>query len=261
MNRRYETEAKIEEKITELIKTFDECIDFFERDFAKRWNEKLYYSTEITERVREAQSKEKYSDLICDTSFLRQVYDCVKSWMGRAGPKMVEFENFSKQVLAIKTGIVDLSNYRWICSLKQNEWNDIRQKIGRCLIYEILPPDKSAPLKIFKLRPMKGKGESQLGSQLVCLSKVLYHLLPDLIPPIDREHTLSFFNWKSWQPFREPDMFLYILDKFWEIYTRAKFAEENWQRWGVSIPKAIDNAIIGFEIKRKGSSIQEVVKT
>lgn len=93
-------------------------------------------------------------------------------------------------------------------------------------------------------------------AKLVGVSKVLHHLLPDLVPPVDRTHTLKFFYDRS--NYREKEgkeIFLKIFDAFYDICKKLNLTEKDLKRrWDTSIPKLIDNAIIGYvskELKAK----------
>jgi hypothetical protein len=105
---------------------------------------------------------------------------------------------------------------------------------------------------------------SESGATIVANAKALYHLLPDLIPPIDRQYTVRFFKqpsekWLNAKRKFRPVMLPAGTDAqfrlFQEICLKVKrladrvdgalfdreFGEHN-----VTAPKAIDNAIVNY---------------
>lgn len=101
-------------------------------------------------------------------------------------------------------------------------------------------------------------------STVVVNSKALFHIFPDLIPPIDRQYTIRFFtqpsaNWRSKSgKFRQivlpagPDaqfqLFKSMCVKIKELADRVNpiVFEEQRCRHNVAGPKAVDNAIVKY---------------
>jgi hypothetical protein len=87
---------------------------------------------------------------------------------------------------------------------------------------------------------------------LVGNSKALHHLLPDLIPPIDRNYTLMFFVGRpSIYRGRDADYFRALYPLFQEIAVRCsgeiqRFIAKPPEGMNTSVTKVIDNAILGF---------------
>lgn len=87
-------------------------------------------------------------------------------------------------------------------------------------------------------------------SQLVGGTKVLHHLLPNLIPPIDRRYTCSFFQWHGPQIQREPwDVFSDILSHSALIARDVQPGDYVGSGWNSSLTKVLDNAIVGYELQ------------
>lgn len=91
---------------------------------------------------------------------------------------------------------------------------------------------------------------STSGTQIVAGSKWLHHLLPDLIPPIDRQYTFSFFTGQKSVAYGDRQAFLTWLPTFADIGREcAKEVHEAIRRGGFMATgeaKVIDNAIMGF---------------
>jgi len=87
---------------------------------------------------------------------------------------------------------------------------------------------------------------------LVANSKALHHLLPALVPPIDRNHTLMFFVGRPYiYRGRDAAYFKAIYPLFHQIAVRCAgeihgFITSPPTGMNTSVTKVIDNAILGF---------------
>lgn len=86
-------------------------------------------------------------------------------------------------------------------------------------------------------------------SNLVAASKTLHHVLPDLIPPIDRKYTLRFFGINSPLAEREPTYFGRVFPGFHRIAREGSAILRSRVGEGMhtSISKVIDNAVVGYD--------------
>ena len=115
-------------------------------------------------------------------------------------------------------------------------------------------------LALALLDTFKELGLSETNSQVVTASKVMHHLLPNLVPPIDRAYTTRFFMPPHLRTLRDPN----IPERFTEIAQGlgwiAKSIEEQHGKgyltslvdrteYATSESKIIDNAIVGY-VKR-----------
>jgi hypothetical protein len=92
---------------------------------------------------------------------------------------------------------------------------------------------------------------SDTESWLVANTKALHHILPDLIPPIDRNHTLRFFfDRKSVKRGAKSNhQFFEVFSHYIDIYDCVSGQIENMvdvDTFNSSSIKIIDNAIIGY---------------
>lgn len=108
---------------------------------------------------------------------------------------------------------------------------------------------------------------SKSNSLVVANSKTMHHLLWDLIPPIDREHTIRFFRYDK-DEFRKksievPSDRSKQFDIFWDIITKMKKISESNEFDGLvkdnsiygfypSNPKIVDDLIMAFVKEAKG---------
>jgi hypothetical protein len=175
--------------------------------------------------------------------YLEYIYATLVSWgmhkMGPKGPKMVEFEDFRASIIRIKKEIKKARRLRLeeIGKFKDEDYKLIR--------------------KIFdSIEIMRNN------SVLVGNSKIMSHLLPDLIPPIDRQYTLRFFSNSNRTSLpsvpqdkeKQYELFEKLLkyafgpissDREFIKFAKNKIKDKKKFKWDTSIPKVIDNLIIG----------------
>jgi len=201
----------------------------------------VYFHNKVINLVR----NNDHELLLEDERFVEYVYATLASWgmhrMGPKGSKMRDFKDFMESIL---------SNKSLFLKLKRHRLDNLTERSKR-EVFEVLE-------RLFQnLKIM------QSGSNLVGNSKVIHHLLPDLIPPIDRQYTMRFFygNLKSkytplFRKEEETDLFLDIVGYFGVICKRLDLTEDDYDQtksFNTSIPKVIDNAIIGFVQKARVS--------
>lgn len=168
------------------------------------------------------------------------IYATLASWgmhrMGRRGSKMRSFDEFWGSLAPMKKLILEAKriDYRRI---RASEWGLLE--------------------RIFRgIRVMAS------GTTLVGNSKVMAHMLPDMVPPIDREYTLRYLRGSTsirndidgeWQLMRE------IIEAFFiPIAQNDNFRRQanRWMShqaeypWDTSVFKVIDNMVIGAGKRR-----------
>ena len=84
-------------------------------------------------------------------------------------------------------------------------------------------------------------------------SKALHHVLPDLVPPIDREYTFNFFYDRSTLSIDEGDAFQEMFCQLDEIARRnlSEIGSSVGRGWNTSHSKVVDNAIVGYMINKQ----------
>jgi hypothetical protein len=95
---------------------------------------------------------------------------------------------------------------------------------------------------------INGLGVTENQAKIVAGTKTLHHLLPDLVPPIDREWTGLFFGY---QPPRfqsgQESLFHNMFATFRDIALKVDLASRvNGLGWRTSTSKLLDNAAIGY---------------
>lgn len=155
--------------------------------------------------------------------YLHALYFTLEAWgMNSKGAKMQDYDKFASSIRSYKGGIAALENTR----LSQID-AEIAHKLWRII---------------------QGMQLSQTQSQTVTGAKALHHLLPQLLPPIDREYTQPFFRYNDARfQYNQEAAFKLMLPYFARIAQRVDLPSYVGKaRWATSESKLIDNAIIGF---------------
>ena len=171
---------------------------------------------------------------------LEYVYAAVASWgmhrMGPGGAKMLDFAEFRRSALDLKPLLQKARGYV-LGTAAYDEWR---------IVEEIF----------MGMRIMKS------GSDLVGNSKAMAHMLPNLIPPIDRSYTLRFLRETTVVPQSKEaqwQLMKSMVEGFFARVARDRsFAAraEDWLRrkdrclWDTSVPKIIDNLLVGAVVGR-----------
>jgi hypothetical protein len=224
--------GRLAERVEELIASFADCVATFEASEAFP-GPSLYFHLRAIERRRQ---HETVRSLLADTQFLEYAYAVLPAWgMHRMGAQAAKVADFDPIVTAL----------RQVTPALQELW----------------------PLRIMMLSP-EAAGEaaatawgiiahikvSTSRTQIVAGSKMLHHLLPDLIPPIDRQYTCSFFTGQKMVP-SDQAAFLNWFPRLAEIGTRCQgpihdaISRGGFMATGEA--KVIDNAIMGFMQQRR----------
>jgi hypothetical protein len=140
----------------------------------------------------------------CNRTFLslrhiEMIYATLVSWglhrMGNTKTKLVEFQKFKESILKQNNQLEQLRDY----DLTEISENQLEQEIKEKL------EDIFFKLKV-----------SESDSKFVSHAKTLHHLLPKLVPPMDREYTLKFFSINLYNhdnKKKQYDKFSIIMDK------------------------------------------------
>ena len=163
-------------------------------------------------------------------AYLHALYSTLEAWGMNwgdesSGPKMQEYGQFAASVRKYKGGIAAMQ----------------RVELAR------IDADNAGKL----WRIIDGMKLSQRQSQTVTGAKALHHLLPHLLPPIDRKYTRPFFLYDGRQFQRnQKEAFALMLEYFARIARRVDLGRYvGTARWATSESKLIDNAIVGYCIK------------
>lgn len=235
-----------EEKIQKFINNFYHAYSsFYDSNLVKHWCKKLELSNEFINYYRECRKKIRkdfYRTVLLDDKFQSNLYKTVKTWVSNApfgGCKLKSSSDFFKIIEKIAD---DLEQIREITleSLVEKKTNFSQTEEMLQSIFERLET-------------------ADQPAQLVSSSKTLFHLLPDLIMPVDRAHVLSFFiGWRkansSISRKKEIEYFIGIFKYYYrickknfnqikDIYYKKRREHDS------SMPKIIDNAVCGYTLR------------
>ncbi len=168
--------------------------------------------------------------------FVEYAYAMLAAWgmhrMGKGGSKMREFEDFQTSPIAVWPNALVLQT-RTPTALSAADWSLVKEVFCgvRCMAS---------------------------GTSLVGNSKVMAHLLPNLIPPVDREYTLKFLFGKNtiknaieseWRMLEQIlNEFFYPILSSQRFQTKATewLANTRWRSWDTSELKIVDNLVVGL---------------
>jgi hypothetical protein len=225
----FKTVQRMEERVGKLIAEFSECLNVF--DGAQLFTGPSLYFHFKTLRIRG-----KYTttvDTLNDDDFYDSLYATLTAWgmhrMGAVNTKLVEMDKIKESFHRQAEQIRQVEAY----TLSKLEKSQVGQATDQ--LWQII-----AGLKI-------GVGETKI----VANSKALHHLLPSLMPPIDREYTIRFFyHHKTLKKEDNERAFREIYPYFHQIATACKgqIQKRVTARQGMdtSETKVIDNAIVGY---------------
>jgi hypothetical protein len=155
--------------------------------------------------------------------------------MGPGNTKLVEFSEFTRVIQAHISDIKALENLR-LCAITDDELPELTR-----LVWELI-----AGLKV-------GIGETRIVSG----SKTIHHILPELIPPIDRQYTLRFFYDSTMINGGDALAFHEIFPLLRRIGRQSAdkiAATVGKSPMDTSETKVIDNAIVGFCLRHLAKS-------
>lgn len=175
--------------------------------------------------------KKTLSSLLEEDDFYVLIYNTLKAWnMNQQGAKLTSFDNFKKSILRHR---LDLENL-------------YKHKLHTITVHEITS-------EIIRLLERVFCGLEVMKSQrrIVGVSKTLHFLIPDLIMPVDGKYTMTYFygyNKYSKNSEAEFKTFKEIFLETHKIVRHLNLTQQDVdnQDWNTSVPKLIDNAIIGF---------------
>jgi len=179
-------------------------------------------------RSLEARKTEKFE------TFLEYIYAALASWgmhSIRGGPKMQSFDIFLESVMTVKKLINEAANIDFM-KVKSSDWF-LLEKIFR-------------NINVMETR-----------ISLVGNSKVMAHLLPNIVPPIDRTHTLKYlqgntkinnnldYEWKLMYEIIENFFIPIACDITFLKKANTWINSQSSFPWDTSVLKVIDNLVIG----------------
>jgi hypothetical protein len=210
-------------------KTFFYFVNFCNDNY--RFDHDLQYYREIIDMHR---TTEKLETILDNDEFYRLLHDTLEKWnMNQRGARLKHLDTIKKSILTAKPLLKELYQHK-INTIESFE-NESGQKIIRFLGY------------VFKgLEIMESK------RRIVGVSKAMHFLLPDLLLPIDSKYTMTcLFGYNKFadNAGKEFETFKDIVVFSQHVVRTLKLTDGDVDgiQWNTSIPKLIDNAMIGFD--------------
>lgn len=221
--RRKGDHSEVDERVESLIHEFVRCVAHYDAavPFRKSGQYELHRET-IDRRL----TLRSVAAAIHDDLFTSLLHETLKKWgIGKRASQLVGITQFREalgecehELIAMESlSIEDLSN-------------DMVDKVSIALcalVRTIHVVDNNA--------------------KVVAGTKTLHHLLPSLVPPMDRAWTGKFFGWSAldWQH-KQDELFLEGFATFTRIARMTQPSRFVGQGWRTSQTKILDNALIGF---------------
>jgi len=193
-----------------------------------RFGHELDLYREIVRKHRESGGLDS---LLNDDSFVTGIWDTLEAWnMNQRGARLTSLSNLKQSILSHRLDFLRLYQY------------ELHSVTADQIDREVAGPLRNV---FCGLKVMESK------RRIVGVSKTLHFLLPDLVMPIDGTYTLPYFCGSNEYAKTVEDEFRTFKDIFKESYRITKklaLTEDDvsGESWNTSIPKLIDNAIIGW---------------
>lgn len=165
--------------------------------------------------------------------------------MGKGGSKMVSFDKFNESVMACADEVTKATRIN-VVSVTSSDWQCLR-------------------ILFLNIKVM------ETSTLLVGNSKVLAHLVPTIVPPIDREYTLRHLlgnktirndpehEWSLLKLLMECFFIPVIEDSVFQRQAQSWVSDQERYPWDTSLMKVVDNLLIGARKKQAGQSVVPVV--
>ena len=220
--RNNETLRRVQERKDGLCNSFASYLDYFDLNPPFRNYGQLEFHRKAIERRKALVS---VKNAIQDYGFVKILYETLVAWGVNRGGKLASQEEIYRRLQENETELVALEGY------SIDAPNLDRSKIAGWL-WSLIE----------KLNITSAE------NKIVGSSKTLHHILPDLVPPIDRRYTRAFFGWYGQQFQYNPErVFLNIFEGLVDIAQRTnpkQYVDD--EGWHTSRTKIIDNAITSY---------------
>jgi len=212
----------VRQRLDGLIAEFDMHAAAFDSAVALEDDRQFGSHLRTIRRRRELGSIDAAID---DEAFVEMLYRTIQQWgIGRRGSHIVSLPTFHDSLIAHRSALADLDGL----SIEDDG-------------YDVAAVAGSVDRLIADLSIVENK------ARIVAGTKTLHHLLPDLVPPMDRAWTGAFFGWTSSDPQNnQTRIFERSFVGLAEVARVAKPGRLVGDGWRTCSTKILDNALIGY---------------
>jgi hypothetical protein len=212
--------AAMQERLADLVDDFDGCASAYDAavPFRRSQQYRLHRQTIDMRRalgLTAALRDQHFGDLL---------YATLRAWgIGIRASRLIPVDGFRHALLAEEEALASLA----LAALEQ------------------LQEPSSTAAQIWALIERIGVVEND--AQLVAGTKTLHHLLPDLVPPMDRRWTGQFFGWSTVRAqYQQQAIFLEAFTACADVARFVRPSRLVGEGWRTSQSKIVDNAIVGY---------------
>lgn len=221
-SRRHARDEQVARRIAVLTTTFRDCLDTYDAHppFRKAGQYESHRRT-----IERRRAWPTVGQAISDDLFVTDLYHVLKAWgIGQRGSHLVPLSTFREQLRVHSPDLAELETLR--------------------LDDEAMNAEEVA-LALWCVIGTLGVVTNQ--SLIVSGTKTLHHLLPDLVPPMDREYTGTFFLWKgSDTKSAQQRTFSRTFASYAQLALATHPAQYVGTHWRTSVSKVLDNAVVGY---------------
>jgi len=212
----------VAKRVTGVINEFMTCVEIFDQQvpFTRSGQYSLHRAT-----IDRRHSWLNVRDALKDEVFLDSLYQTLQAWgIGRRASHLVPRAQFGNCLRQCSDEIVSFDNLR------------------------LDDPDLDvAEVATALWQLIEHLGVVENVSLIVPGTKTLHHLMPDLVPPMDRAWTGAFFLWSTAAPqYYQESTFVEAFSSFAKIAQTCEPGYYVGEGWRTSSSKVLDNAIIGY---------------
>lgn len=210
------------QRVRELIRDLDALVAAYDRTVPFQRSGQYERHRATIDRRRELGSARA---AIEDDRFTSLLHETLQLWgIGRRGSRLAPLDSFRERLAAVADEIAALDGLA--IGDQQLDSSAVMPRLD-CVIREV------------------GMVDNQ--SLIVAGTKTLHHLLPDLVPPMDRRWTGAFFGWWPIDPqARQTAIFTQAYQAFVGIARSTNPARLVGAGWRTSITKVLDNALVAY---------------
>jgi hypothetical protein len=235
----------MEVRVDELVDRVEECLDAFDKAAVFTGPSVFFH----VEAIRRRRSHASVRTAVVDRPLLVSVYATLTSWgmhrMGPAGAKLVAFDDFAGSLRDQEERLSALEAFH-LEELSDLEARDVAGTLWGAV---------------------QAVSVSASESRVVAGTKALHHFLPELLPPMDRRYTDGFFlgangTFNSLAFQADPaGAFAEIFPRMARVarQCRRSFTDRIGHGLHTSLPKGVDNAIVGYVLLKRGAAAAELL--